>query len=113
MKLEDLTQMLISYGSYLSLDHREGYIDLFLEHVIRAAKGFLLLINPSSSLLLDSTMVPLELVSRAGMKPLSHPGRGDVLLDSPQAINLLRKELEDALAQNKSMGLDLDQKRHQ
>lgn len=44
VKLEDLTQMLVSYGEYLSQSDREGYINLFLDHVIHAAKGLLLLI---------------------------------------------------------------------
>jgi hypothetical protein len=39
VKLEDVIQMAISYGEYLSPDDREGYVDLFLEHLLRAAKG--------------------------------------------------------------------------
>jgi hypothetical protein len=39
VKLEDVAQMLTSYGEYLSPDHRDGYIELFLEHILRGAKG--------------------------------------------------------------------------
>jgi hypothetical protein len=43
VKLEDVAQMTISYGEYLSPDDREGYVELFLEHILRAAKGWTLL----------------------------------------------------------------------
>ena len=58
-------------------------------------------------------MVPLEMISKAGVKEITHAGRSDVLLDSPLTINTLRKELEDEKALSKSLGLDLDQKKHE
>lgn len=111
VKLEDVIQMVVSYGEYLSPDERDGYIDLFLEHVLRAAKG-----RPLAGLHLtqsDSTMVPLEMISKAGVKSTVHPGRPDVLLDSPLTINSLRKELIEEKTVSKSLGLELDQKRHE
>lgn len=58
-------------------------------------------------------MVPLEMISKAGVKGINHNGRSDVLLDSPLTINNLRKELEEEKNLSKSLGLDLDQKRHE
>lgn len=58
-------------------------------------------------------MVPLEMISKAGVKEINHNGRSDVLLDSPLIINNLRKELEEEKVLTKSLGLDLDQKRHE
>lgn len=57
VKLEDVVHMVVAYGEYLAPNDRDGYIDIFLEHVIRAAKGFVLRISHlimSSQILLSS-----------------------------------------------------------
>jgi hypothetical protein len=53
------------------------------------------------------------MITKAGVKSTVHPGRPDVLLDSPLTINSLRKELIEEKTVSKSLGLELDQKKHE
>lgn len=39
VKVEDVVQMAIAFGEYLSVNDRETYINRFLDHVISSGKG--------------------------------------------------------------------------
>lgn len=41
VKVEDVVQMAIAFGEYLSAHDREGYISRFLDHVVVSGKGTL------------------------------------------------------------------------
>lgn len=39
VKVEDVVQMAVAFGEYLSLNDREAYINRFLDHVVSSGKG--------------------------------------------------------------------------
>lgn len=59
-------------------------------------------------------MVPLEVLSRAGMRQRDDAiGRPDILLDPPHLVSNLRKDLENERVLTKQLGAEIDQKKHE
>ena len=130
VKIEDVVQMAVSFGEYLSVNDRETYMNRFLDHVISSGKGNnILLISLTHSLhcttstttsdctiikyCIENTMVPLEIITKSIEKHKPVEGRPDILLDSPLVVATLRKELNEERETTKALGAEVDQKKHE
>lgn len=58
-------------------------------------------------------MVPLEIITKSIEKHKPADGRPDVLLDSPLVVATLRKELNEEKESTKSLGTEVEQKKHE
>lgn len=58
-------------------------------------------------------MVPLEIITKSIEKHKPIDGRPDVLLDSPLVVSTLRKDLHEEKELSKSLGAEVDQKKHE
>lgn len=68
-------------------------------------------------LMSGDTMVPLESISRTGVRTnglsTASIGRPDVILDSPLVVGELRRELEEQRGIVNAQGMQLEQKKHE
>ena len=64
-------------------------------------------------LIIESTMVPLEIITKSIEKHKPAEGRPDVLLDSPLIVSQLRKDLHQEKETTKALGAEVDQKKHE
>ena len=58
-------------------------------------------------------MVPLEIITQSIEKHKPIAGRPDILLDSPLVVSSLRKDLHEEREAAKSLGAEVDQKKHE
>lgn len=113
--------MFTAYSTYLDESNKKAYMDYLVDHIVKQASGRmlelylrdLLLISKIVTLLIGSTLIPLEVFMKSDDKKKSSKGRAGVVLDSPLFISELRKELDEQKGINSKLNGDLERKSHE